>query len=322
MDEYQAASWQALAQKYNIPQAIYGYGRSYNFPPHWKNGWIQEANPAKGLFVASAWFTPAQKMVHTVNIKKPCMWILCPDCGKMSFSRQGVPTRTFTPIIHIVHNPQKPFRFTFPRGVHNCFTSVLIFDEFLQPFLQQRADAPKIALDDAKKWRTENYNIPNTMLILEQIRWAVRNADMPLIAFEGMVLHLLSNIARNYPEVPRHRLSRAEYVTWENEQKIYRVKEKIDSDILHPPTIEEMKQLAGMSESRLRANFKNVYRTPLYEYLRTETMKCAMQLLSSDHLSIRSIAEQCGYKNAAKFAAAFKDIHGITPSEFRRSFNL
>ncbi|MCS4478041.1 helix-turn-helix domain-containing protein [Clostridium botulinum] len=51
-------------------------------------------------------------------------------------------------------------------------------------------------------------------------------------------------------------------------------------------------------------------------------MKRAMQLLSADHLSIRNISELCGYKNPAKFAAAFKNIHGITPSDFRKSFNL
>jgi AraC-like DNA-binding protein len=37
----------------------------------------------------------------------------------------------------------------------------------------------------------------------------------------------------------------------------------------------------------------------IYHYIRLETMKRAMQFLSADHLSIRDIAERCGYKNAA-----------------------
>ena len=77
-----------------------------------------------------------------------------------------------------------------------------------------------------------------------------------------------------------------------------------------------------MSESKLRQSFKNHYGIPLYRYIRIETMKRAMQLLSADHLSICNISELCGYKNPAKFAAAFKSIHGITPSDFRKSFNL
>ncbi|MCS4463649.1 hypothetical protein JTT01_03285 [Clostridium botulinum] len=51
-----------------------------------------------------------------------------------------------------------------------------------------------------------------------------------------------------------------------------------------------------MSESKLRQSFKNHYGIPLYRYIRIETMKRAMQLLSADHLSIRNISELCGYK--------------------------
>uniref|UniRef100_UPI000AF5BDE0 hypothetical protein n=1 Tax=Clostridium sp. NkU-1 TaxID=1095009 RepID=UPI000AF5BDE0 len=75
MNEYQAASWGAMAKKYNLDQRTYGPGTGYYFPPHWSNGWIVEACPAKGLFVSSAWFTPDKKIVHSIDVKKPCLWI-------------------------------------------------------------------------------------------------------------------------------------------------------------------------------------------------------------------------------------------------------
>ena len=322
MNEYQAASWGAMAKKYNLKQNTYGPGTGYYFPPHWSNGWIVEAYPAEGLFVSSAWFTPDKNMVHAIDVQKPCLLIFCIDCGNITYSQQGRAASVFTPMTHILVNPQRPFHLTFPKGVHTCFTSVLVFDDFLQPFLHTRKDSPKISIEDTKAWETEHYNTSNTMLILEQIRWALRNADMPLLAFEGMVLHLLCSIARNYPVTPERRSSRRNYVTWENEQKVYSVKLKIDENILQVPPMEELTKIAGMSESKLRLSFKNIYQIPLYDYIRREKMKRAMQLLSADHLSIRDISERCGYKNASKFAAAFQDIHGITPSEFRKAFNL
>lgn len=322
MNQYEAASWGAMAKKYNLNQRVYGPGTGYDFPTDWSNGWIVEANPAKGLFVSSAWFTPEKKIVHAIDVDKPCMWIFCIDCGNMTYSRQGMGTVAFTPITHVLVNPGRPFRLTFPKGIHTCFTSVLVFDDFLQPFLQARNNPPKISIADAAAWKPEHYNTPNTMMILEQIRWAVRNGDMPLLAYEGMVLHLLCSIARNYPVTPERRSDRRNYVTWENEQKVYAVKLKIDEDILNVPPLEELKKLAGMSESKLRLSFKNIYQIPLYDYIRREKMKRAMQLLSADHLSIRDISELCGYKNASKFAAAFQEVHGITPSDFRRTFNL
>ena len=311
-----------MAKKYKLNQRTYGQGTGYDFPPHWSNGWIVEACPADGLFVSSAWFTPDRKMVHTVDVKKPCLWILCIDSGQLIYSRQGKPAVSLPPTIQVINNPQRPFHLTFPKGIHACFTSVLVFDDFIQPFLQTNKNPAKISIEDAKLWEEEHYNTSNIMLILEQIRWALRNADMPLLAFEGMALHLLCAIARNYPAIPKRRSNRRNYVTWENEQRIYQVKVKIDENILDVPPMEEMLKIAGMSESKLRLSFKNTYHIPLYDYIRREKMKRAMQLLSADHLSIRDISEQCGYKNAAKFAAAFHDVHGMTPSEFRKAFHL
>jgi AraC-like DNA-binding protein len=322
MNEYKDSSWNAVADKYNLTKRPYGKGQIYDFPNHWSNGWISEVNPAEGLFVSSAWFTPSERVVHTINSSKPFMLLFCIDCGEIIYSHQGKKRQSLSPVTHLIINPQKQFTFTFSKDVHYCFTSVLIFNDFIKSFLKDRTTAPKISVEDAKLWQTQHYNTPDIMLILEQIRWAVRNTDMPLLAFEGMTLHLLSAISRNFPNIPKRRSSRRHYVTWENEQKIYEVKTKIDEDILNAPTIIELCRIAEMSESKLRESFKNHYGIPLYKYIRIETMKRAMQLLSSDHLSIRNISELCGYKNPAKFAAAFKDVHGITPSEFRKAFNL
>ena len=248
MDEYNTSSWNALADKYNLVKRPYGNGQVYDFTPHWSNGWIEEVNPAKGLFVSSAWLTPSEQVVHTINSSKPFMIILCVDCGEIVYSQQGKRRHSLAPITHVIINPQKQFAFTLLKDVHYCFTSVLIFDDFIKPFIKGRTNGPKISVDDAKLWKTQHYNTPDIMLILEQIRWAVRNADMPLLAFEGMTLHLLSAITRNFPDIPKRRSNRRHYVTWENEQKIYQVKNKLDGDILNPPDTIELCRIAGMCE--------------------------------------------------------------------------
>ncbi|MTK10116.1 MAG: helix-turn-helix transcriptional regulator [Hungatella sp.] len=322
MNRYDDASWGSMAKKYNLHQTPYGPGKGYYFPPHWSNGWIVEVSPAEGLYVSSGWFTPNQTIVHKIDIKEPCLWLFCIDCGDIIYSQQGKAATTFSPICHKLINPQKAFQFTFPKNVHTCFTSILIFQDFLEPFLQARANAPKISIEDGKLWETEHLNSPGTMLIFEQIRWAIRNGDMPPFAFEGMVIHLLGSIARNYPAIPDRRNNRRNYVTWENEKKMYAVKQKLDENILDVPSMSELTKIADMSESKLRLSFKNTYHIPLYDYIRREKMKRAMQLLSSDHLSIHHIAELCGYKNPSKFTAAFQEVHGITPSQFRKTFNL
>lgn len=320
-NEYELG-FKTLAQKYNFKKGNYGNGEIYYFPSTWQNGWIVEMNPAKGLFAISAWFTPEEDIVYKINVEKPCMWIFCIDCGDIIYTQKGKKIKHLSPINHIIINPSTDFKLTFPKGVHTCFTCVLIFDEFIESYFKDKTDLPKIRVSDAKLWKEQHYNTPNIMMILEQIRWNVRNADINIASYECKAIELLLNIERNYPDISLRKKSRKNYVTWENEQKVFRVKNALDTDILNPISMEKMCQLSEMSESMLRQSFKNLYGIPVYEYIRIEKMKRAMQLLSSDHLSIQNIAQQCGYKNSAKFTAAFKEVHGITPSKFRKTFNL
>jgi len=51
-------------------------------------------------------------------------------------------------------------------------------------------------------------------------------------------------------------------------------------------------------------------------------MEQAIRFLSHDEMSIHNIGTTLGYESASKFSAAFKKVYGITPSAFRKSFNL
>lgn len=323
MNQYEVLSFHSLHDIYLFKKETYGNGIITYIPSVEEiDGWIVTMQPDERLYVSSAWFTPSQTLVHTMDSSKEFMWIITIDCGDIIYSQQGKPSIHLSSGTHIIINPKKKFRFTFPNGIHTCFTSILVFEDYLRTLLQGKNGADLLTIEAMKCWKRVHYDTPNVLLIMEQIRWGVRNSDMPLLAYEGMLIHLLCAIARNYPHAEKRRSSRRHYITWENEQKIYQVKKALDENILEPKSLKELCKISEMSESMLRLSFKNVYQITLSRYIRTEIMKRAMLLLSADHLSIRDIAEQCGYKNPAKFAAAFKDIHGITPSEFRKAFNL
>lgn len=315
-------NWENLATDYNLSSRSYGNGKIFYFPPSWSNGWIVEMNPAPGLYVSSAWFTPSKKITYKVESKEDFMWIFCIDSGSIGITKQGKELREIEANTQILVNDKKPYTIVFNKDEHYCFTSVLIYDEFILNLLKGREVKPKIQIEDAKKWDSEHLSTQNIMLIMEQIRWGIRNGDLSLLAYEGMVINLLTTIERNYPEIAKRRKNRRNYVTWENEQKIYKVKKEIDKDILNVPEMDDLIKIAEMSDSKLREGFKNIYGTPIYTYIKIEKMKKAMQLLAADHLSIADIGKMCGYKSPSKFSAAFKSVHEITPSEFRKIFNL
>lgn len=70
----------------------------------------------------------------------------------------------------------------------------------------------------------------------------------------------------------------------------------------------------------LKICFKGVYGTSIYAYMRSYRMHAAAVMLRETNESIISIAGKVGYTNPSKFAAAFKEIMGMTPAKYQKHF--
>lgn len=319
-DEYNLG-WGAFARHFGFDTKWYGNYAMHTLPGTWKNGWISETNPAKGLHVASAWFQSHEEIDYKMNIESPYLLIFCIDTGDMTVTQKGKQAKKLSPFTHLIISSQTPVRLTIPAGMHMCFTSVLIFDSCIENFLTATGYTYPIQVSDAKKWKPQHIDAPNVMMVMEQLRWGVRGNRLPPPAYLCKAIELLCLFAHN-KDRETLKNERRNYVTWSDEMKLYRVKEIIDESPLSLPSNDELCRIAQMSESKLRISFKSLYGKTLYAYIRESIMKRAMQMLADDDLNIKNIANLCGYENAAKFTAAFKEIHGITPSEFRKGFGL
>lgn len=83
-------------------------------------------------------------------------------------------------------------------------------------------------------------------------------------------------------------------------------------------TVEELSEMSGMPAASLRKVFKAVYGVPIYQYIKGYKMKAAAEMLiSGQRLNIADIAQRLGYDNASKFSAAFRDVMGVTPQNYR-----
>lgn len=319
-DEY-ISGWETMAKQYGCSMIYKHPYRHYDFPGTWENGWIVEVNAADGLFVSSAWFTTQKMIDYTINTKKEFILVFCIDSGNISVSQKGKSTQKLAPFTQIIVSAGNPLRLEIPANEHVCFTCVMIFNSCITKFLTANNLTYPIQVKDAKKWNIQNIDTSLVMLVMEQIRWGVRGNRIPAIAYLCKTIELLSIFAHNH-EQQKYKSNRRHYVTWENEQKLYKVKQHIDLNCLAKPSIETLCLISEMSESKLRISFKSFYKQTIYAYIKESIMKRAMQMLGNDELSIKNIATICGYENPSKFTSAFKNIHGITPSDFRKGFGL
>ena len=74
-----------------------------------------------------------------------------------------------------------------------------------------------------------------------------------------------------------------------------------------------------MPAATFRKVFRAVYGAPVYRYIKDFKMKAAAAMLISQRdLNISEIAQRTGYDNASKFSAAFRDVMGTTPQNYRK----
>lgn len=84
-----------------------------------------------------------------------------------------------------------------------------------------------------------------------------------------------------------------------------------------PPTIAQLAQHIGMSETVLKTNFKNYFGTTIYGYLFDYRMGIAKKLLFNSAMTIAEIGDKTGYEHPSHFTTAFKRKFGVSPVEYR-----
>ncbi len=102
-------------------------------------------------------------------------------------------------------------------------------------------------------------------------------------------------------------------------EKIKQIHSLITTSLDRTFTIEQLSERFDMPCGTLRKVFKAVYGAPIYKYIKGYKMKAAASMLISDsEINISGIAQRLGYDNASKFSAAFRDVMGETPQNYRK----
>ena len=82
-------------------------------------------------------------------------------------------------------------------------------------------------------------------------------------------------------------------------------------------TLEQIARHFHVSGTHIKNIFKGVYGVSLYAYTRAIKMESAAYMLEYTDRTVTDIAGEHGYDNSSKFARAFREVKGVTPSEYR-----
>jgi AraC-like DNA-binding protein len=82
-----------------------------------------------------------------------------------------------------------------------------------------------------------------------------------------------------------------------------------------PLGIVALAKLAGMSQSKFKNSFKEIYNSPVYQYFQKQRMNKAKAMLLSRKYTVREVGMEVGYSNLSNFAKAFKKSFDQLPSD-------
>jgi len=102
-------------------------------------------------------------------------------------------------------------------------------------------------------------------------------------------------------------------------EAIHSIKDYIDQ---HPLEIKTIGELIQKTHSQIGINllhqgFRKLYGTRIKEYEIRKRLEAAAHLVQQDELTMQEITTLCGYSSQSSFVRAFKEVHGITPGQWR-----
>lgn len=103
-------------------------------------------------------------------------------------------------------------------------------------------------------------------------------------------------------------------------RRIIDVRDLLDSGAADGLSIEEIARHTGTNASTLQKQFRALYGTTVFDYLRRTRLLRARRALERADLSIAEAASIAGYTSPANFATAYRRQFGITPRQSRAGF--
>jgi AraC-like DNA-binding protein len=204
----------------------------------------------------------------------------------------------------------------FKKNTHVSHVSISISAESLRNFLKEEAAHFEYLFDSANNFWIEELMTDDILRTVNDIVKKEEPAAMKSFYYRTKAMELLYHLFTNLKKresTPGFKLNAKEI------KAVYLVRDKIVSSLSRPSTINELKQIAGMNELKLRKIFTQVFGMGIYDYYQHLRMKEAARLMREDLLSVSEAGYEMGFENLGHFTKVFEKHMGKKPKKYIQS---
>lgn len=214
-----------------------------------------------------------------------------------------------------VSQVKEPTRFVLESrgGSAECCVSLQFEPEGLVDALgiEDLPAAFRDVLDDTRPYTVSQYGMTTQMYqIVDGLTQCGLRGAMRRLYFESKALELvvLATEAATPRAVTSPTLTRGDIERLEHARSL------LSAGFASPPSLRSLARACGLNERKLKEGFKQRFGTTVFAFVRSQRMRHAHEILSSSDRSVTEVAQQVGYANPSKFAAAFRREFGVSPS--------
>jgi AraC-like DNA-binding protein len=142
------------------------------------------------------------------------------------------------------------------------------------------------------------------------------NGPLRRLTMEGVVLQLLATQAVAAGEPPKPSRDRSSGLSGREQAVVRGARERLLSDMRHPPSLTDLAEAIGLSERRLNAGFRQLYGATVFDVLRDQRLEHARQALEADAISLKELSYRVGYNHVSSFVNAFRARYGAPPRQY------
>lgn len=103
--------------------------------------------------------------------------------------------------------------------------------------------------------------------------------------------------------------------------RLFRVRAAILTDLSTAPQLPQLARQVGLSQTRLKDQFRQVFGTSIYAYFQQARMEEAALLLRQGDYSVAEVGYRLGFENMSHFSRLFQKHKGVTPKKYAGGYD-
>lgn len=144
-------------------------------------------------------------------------------------------------------------------------------------------------------------------LHLAKSREAMRSLECSKIVY-SMIMHIIA-----FAHTSKNDLKMNQYM------KVKPVFDFVEDNYNNVITLQELAEVSNLTPQYLCSLFKKITGIRVFEYINSIRVKNSKEVIvHHKNMSIKEVAEICGFDNVSYFCEVFKKIEKITPGEFKK----